>query len=74
VESAWVEQEWHTMYWDEIASNQIKLIPVLGEECKIPKLLRHRKYANLTESYNDGLEEILLALGQKPRLSKASKG
>jgi hypothetical protein len=62
MQSQWVENEWHTKYWSEILKKKILLLPALFEECEIPTLLRHRKYANFTSSFSNGLEEILAAL------------
>lgn len=65
--SRWVEAEWQSMHWSEIESGKIKLIPVLKEKCRIPALLRHRKYADFSSSYSDGLEELLVSLKQNDR-------
>jgi hypothetical protein len=62
VNSHWVEREWQEKYWDEVNSRKIKVIPVLLEECEIPHLLRTKKYADFTNHYSVGLEEILLTL------------
>ncbi|KAF0144310.1 MAG: transmembrane sensor domain-containing protein [Nitrospirae bacterium] len=59
VKSRWVENEWHAKYWDEIKSGKVKVIPALFKKCRIPSLLKTKKYANFTESYNNGLEELL---------------
>ena len=62
VESKWVEREWHSMYWDEIESGNIMVLPILYQDCKIPRLLKMKKYANFIQDYNSGLEDVLLAL------------
>jgi len=62
IASKWVEREWQTKYWDEIEHNQALVIPVLLEDCKIPELLKTKKYADFREDYNDGLTELILAL------------
>lgn len=58
VESKWVEQEWQTKYLEEIESNKIKLIPIKIKECKIPILLKTKKYIDFTKDYSNGLQNI----------------
>jgi hypothetical protein len=60
--SAWVEREWKTKYWEEINSRQVKILPILLEECEIPLLLRTKHYADFRTDYEVGLVEILAAL------------
>ena len=59
VKSNWVMKEWETMLWDEINSGKIKIIPVKLEECEIPKILQTKKYIDLSDSYSDGLLQIV---------------
>lgn len=56
--SNWVEVEWQTKYWEEIESNKVMVIPVLIEECKIPKLLKHKKYIDFRTNYALGLVNL----------------
>jgi hypothetical protein len=70
IESKWVEREWQTKYWDEIQRDRVLVIPVLIEDCKIPELLKTKKYADFREDYNDGLTDLLLAM---PRNSSGSQ-
>lgn len=60
--SNWVENEWQSVYWDEVKSGTVKIIPVLIEKCNVPRLLAHKKYAKFTSDYSYGLDEILHAL------------
>lgn len=62
VRSKWVEREWHEKYWDEVSSGQIIVIPVLLRNCNVPRFLKSKKYADFTSSYNEGLEDVLVAL------------
>ena len=66
IQSKWVEREWHEKYWDEVSSGKIIVIPVLLRECEIPRFLKTKKYADFTDSYNDGLEDVLVALADAP--------
>jgi hypothetical protein len=64
VSSKWVESEWQAKYWDEITQGRIQVLPVLLKPCNVPTLLKTKKYANFTDDYDRGLEELLLGLGR----------
>jgi len=64
INSHWVEREWESKYWDEVQAGEIKVIPVLFDECEIPQLLKTKKYANFTRDYSTGLDEVLLTLNR----------
>jgi hypothetical protein len=62
VNSRWVEKEWHTKYWTEVERGQVAVLPVLLRDCEIPELLKTKKYADFRENYNNGLEDVLVAV------------
>jgi hypothetical protein len=62
VNSAWVDREWKMAFWDEVNANTIAILPVRLEPCKIPKLLQTKKYADLSESYEAGLQQLVMAI------------
>jgi len=62
VNSDWVEKEWQTKYWDEINSGKVQVLPVLVEDCAIPKLLLTKKYADFREGYTVGFSHLLEAI------------
>jgi TIR domain len=62
VASKWVETEWQAKYWDEITTKQIRLIPVLYEQCQIPALIKPKKYVDFTSHYITALDELASAL------------
>lgn len=62
VESRWVENEWHTKYWDEIENNRVMVLPLIKEDCVIPSLLKTKKYADFRSDYTQGLEDLMHAL------------
>jgi hypothetical protein len=64
VESKWVEIEWQAKYWDELESGKIHLLPILIEHCAIPKLLKHKKYADFTEDYSLALDELVNSISK----------
>ena len=65
--SEWVRVEWETKFWTEVEKRKIAVLPALIEKCTIPPMLARRKYANFEESYDEGLEQILSALGHRQK-------
>ena len=64
VESSWVEKEWQAKYWDEISKRSTIIIPVLKDNCKVPLLLRSKKYVDMREEYYSiGLESLVSTIG-----------
>jgi uncharacterized protein YwgA len=59
IESNFVKREWLIKCWDEFNSNITTLLPLLGQECEIPSLLKGKKYADFSHSFNKGLEDLL---------------
>lgn len=59
VKSNWVTKEWETIFWDEVNSNKIKIIPIKLEDCEIPKILKTKKYIDFSKDYNDGLYNLV---------------
>jgi hypothetical protein len=57
-----VRNEWQSKYWDEILEGCVMVLPVLFQKCEVLMLLKAKKYADFTEDYNKGLENLLLAL------------
>ena len=62
VQSNWVEREWQSRYWDEVNHGRVVVIRILLESCNIPTLLAPKKYADFGANYNDGLDELLMAI------------
>ena len=62
VGSGWVEREWQSKYKEEVATGEIKILPLLGEVCTVPPLLADKRYANFSDDYVQGLEELLSVL------------
>jgi formylglycine-generating enzyme required for sulfatase activity len=60
VESKWVREELNAATIKNVEQEKHAFIlPVLIEECKIPSLLQHRKYANFKDDRNQAFEELL---------------
>jgi thiamine monophosphate kinase len=62
VKSTWVENEWQSKYYDEMKKRKALVLPILLQKCKIPNLLKVKKYADFTTDYSDGLQTLLAAL------------
>ena len=73
VESGWVEREWKTVFWEEMQTNRVVILPVLVQPCRVPQLLRTKKYANFTDTYQIGLDQLTQALDPQGRWGEASK-
>lgn len=65
VASNWVEKEWKSKYWTEINSGLITVLPVLVEDCTIPKLLQTKKYADFTKEYSVGFAQLVHTIQKK---------
>ncbi len=62
VASNWVEREWHAKYCDEVENGRVTVLPILHRECRVPALLRGKKYADFSRDYTFGLEKLLEAI------------
>jgi hypothetical protein len=62
VASHWVEREWQAKYSDELSDGQTRVLPVLLEDCDVPKLLAMKKYADFRNDFSAGIDDLLAAL------------
>lgn len=60
--SSWCKKELNAGIIRELDEKHVLVLPVLKEKCRIPLFLRDKKYADFTENYDAGLEDILKAL------------
>jgi hypothetical protein len=58
VDSNWVKEEWTDALWDQTNDRKIKLLGVLYRDCRIPRLLRNKKYFDLRTNQPQGFREI----------------
>lgn len=73
VKSGWVQKEWQAKFADEAKTNNVTVLPLLGENCDIHSLLRDKKYADFTKDYQLGLDELLLVLGKSDRFDTTNE-
>ncbi|NIM16666.1 MAG: TIR domain-containing protein [Candidatus Aminicenantes bacterium] len=60
--STWVQKELNAAYMKEIELNKVVILPVLVENCMIPKLISGKLYADFSSSYQTGLNKLLKVL------------
>ncbi len=67
--SRWVQEELNAALITAIASSGTFLIPVLYEDCQIPPLIKHRRFADFRVNYDDALKELLQVFGKDAEIS-----
>lgn len=70
VRSKWVQEEIKVAFQRDPAGSKRILIPVVLGKVEIPSFLRHIKYVDLSESYQEGLNEIVRAILERPHEKK----
>lgn len=74
VESRWVKEELNSALMQQVARGGTFLLPVLLEDCDIPPLLQHRRYADFRSDYECGLSELLGVWGKDREAALAVNG
>src|SRR3990172_23938 len=62
VESGWVEREWKDKYWEEVEKGKVLILPVIVQECIIPRLLKTKCYADFRSSYAVGFSRLVASI------------
>ena len=62
VASDWVQRELNSALVSEISKRKIKIMPLKLSECAIPAIIQDKKYADFTQSYKSGFDELLAAI------------
>lgn len=64
IKSKWVQKELEIAMTREIDSDEVVVLPLIMEECKLPSFLQGKLYADLSgpEKYGDSLQKILRRL------------
>ena len=69
VNSGWVDKEWQAKIGEEARNRKVIILPLMGENCNIPALLRDKRYGDFVKDYQSGFDELLNAIeahsGQK---------
>jgi TIR domain len=74
IASRWVIEELNAALMEQVARGGTFLIPTLLEDCEVPPLLRHRRYADFRVDYERGLNELLGVWGKDREASSLMKG
>lgn len=74
VMSGWVDKEWQSKIGEEAQHRRVHVLPLKGEECEIPLLLKDRRYADLIESYDAGINDLIDAIRVHSSADLANKG
>lgn len=64
VESEWCRKELTTGLVRELDERRVLVLPVLIEDCTVPLFLRDKVFADFRTDYDDGLRQLLKALGR----------
>lgn len=64
VVSRWVTEELNAALMHQVAKGGTFLLPVFIEDCDVPPLLAHRRYADFRVNYDSGLAELLGVWGK----------
>jgi TIR domain len=59
VKSNWVENEWQAKYYQGIEQGATTVLPLLGEKCEIPFLLKPMRYADFSSDFDIGLNSVV---------------
>jgi len=62
VQSGWVDKEWRAKIGEEAEKRTVIILPIMAEKCRIPLLLRDKKYADFVKGYDSGFKELLDAI------------
>ena len=62
IQSRWVDEELTAAKTREIEGEQVVILPARIESCEIPPALSAKRYADFTDSWDYGVEEIIRAI------------
>lgn len=62
VQSEWVRKELNHALISEIEERKVKVLPLKLSECDTPPLIKDKKYADFSQNYKSGLNDLLSVL------------
>lgn len=62
VRSGWVAKEWRSRIAEEADRRRLSILPLRGDDCEIPPLLRDRRYADFAADYGRALADLIRAV------------
>ena len=63
VQSDWVKKELSISLMIELERKSVFILPVRLDDCQIPLIIRDKKYADFRTNFDDGMDELLDAIG-----------
>ncbi len=72
--SRWVGEELNVALMRQVAQGGTFLLPVLLEDCDVPPLLQHRRYADFRSNYDRGLSDLLGVWGKDREAALIANG
>lgn len=72
VKSKWVQEELNAALMCQVASAGTFLLPVIIEDCDVPPLLNHRRFADFRADYKAGLGELLELFGRDAQAAESA--
>jgi hypothetical protein len=73
VNSEWVKKEINAALIREIEEREIIILPVLIDDCKVPLLLREKRYADFRDKFSEGLKALLGAVEKQYNIGISSR-
>lgn len=62
LESGWVEKEWMSKFSQEASTRDIVILPLKADNLPLPTLLRDKKYADFSASFEVGANDLVSAV------------
>ena len=62
VASSWVQEELNLALHRQLQERRVFVLPILFRECEVPPFLAEKKYADFSDDYDAGLQELLSAI------------
>ena len=74
ISSRWVTEELNAALMEQVARGGTFLLPALLDDCIVPPLLRHRRYADFRTDYDCGLADLLSVWGKDREVASVANG
>jgi len=65
-ESAWVQKELNNALMSEMQRRNVHILPLRLDDSPMPQIIAEKKYADFSQSYKAGLEDLLKAIKGNP--------
>jgi len=62
VQKPWVKRELSASLARQLDENNVRILPILLDDCEIPKLMRDIRYADFRNDFNHGITELIRSI------------